>query len=104
MSDDNKDSLEHLLQPAKFCLLRDEIIFHCGNCKSIIEQNLELKKALEKSDKDRKQILDEYHSYITCHEKEYSDLYSRYKNLIERILPVLQAVNDRVQSSDQRPE
>ena len=101
---DNKDSLEYQLQPAKFCQLTDEVIVHCGNCKSIIEQNLVLKKQLEKSDKDRKQILDEYHQYITCHEKEYSDLYSKYKNLIERIHPVLQAIIDRVESSDQRPE
>ena len=101
---DNRDSLEYQLQPAKFCQLTDEVIVHCGNCKSIIEQNLVLKKQLEKSDKDRKQILEEYNAYITSHEREYSDLYSKYKNLIERMYPVLQAIVDRVESSDQKPE
>ena len=59
-----------------------------------------MKKELDAALNQKQVIEREYDNYMRSQELLYNQLYQRHKRMIEEVLPVLQAVHDRIFTND----
>ena len=99
-----RDILEKNVNLYRFSSVTDEIVTSntvgCEYCSDLNIQNIELKNKIQRDEKIRQQMMEDFNKTITFQNDQYSTLNAKYKKLIQMVLPILMKIDSQTDNKN----